>query len=189
MKLLVFLFILVITGCTYQQELIKIGALLPLTGERADDAATVKNGIDLAIKEVNQLNALKGTLYVVYADSRCDASAAERAALKLILADGVRAIIGDICPESTIAAARVAQANNAIVLNLAPHISQDEITFSINGSTSHPVFVKLYERVYNNTPNNYAARGYTAVKTLADALKSTDYTGSRLSIWFTEHLP
>ncbi|MBI4153157.1 ABC transporter substrate-binding protein [Candidatus Woesearchaeota archaeon] len=179
---------LIVASCTSQGEPIKIGAVLPLSGERADDAQSVKNGIDMAATEINQRHLLNGPIRVIYTDSRCDSNEAENAAVHLVLAEGVRAIIGDICPEATHALAQIAASNNAVVLNLAPNMTSDSTIFSITDTTSL-LFIKLYERVYNNTPDHYAAQGYNALKSLGEALQETDYTGRKLSAWFnSEHI-
>ena len=167
------------TNCTYQKEPIKIGAVLPLTGERSDDAQSVKNGIDLAIKEVNQRNDLNAPIRVIYEDSKCHAKEAEKGADKLVLAEGVRVIIGDICAEATPAISKSAKSNTVVHLNLVPNITGNDFTFTVK-SQSTPVFDELYKRVYNETPNQYAAQGYNAVKLLSNALQKTDYTGIKL---------
>ena len=181
-KLLLLLIVLalLITSCTTQGEPIKIGAILPLTGERADDAQSIKNGIDLAVTEINQRNTLKGPIRVIYEDSKCNAKEAEKAAVQLVLADGVRAIIGDICPDTTVAISQIAKSNNVVLLNLAPNITEQDYMFTVEGNASQ-VFIKLYEKVYNQTPNAHAAQGYTAVKMLTEALQETDYTGRKLN--------
>ena len=180
MRTLFLIFVaLIITSCVPRGEPIKIGAILPLSGERADDAQSVKNGIDLAATETNQRNLLNGPIRVIYKDSRCDSKEAEKAAVQLVLADGVRAIIGDICPKATVALSQIAASNNAVVLNLAPNITKQDYMFVVEENASQ-VFIKLYEKVYNQTPNVHAAQGYNAVKMLTEALQETDYTGIKL---------
>ena len=174
---------MLILGCTYQPEAVKIGALLSLS----DEASSAKNGIDLAVMEINQQKSLNAPLRVIAEESRCDTTQAEKAATKLILADGARAIISDICPKAAVAAAKVAQSNTAVLLSFV-NITQ-EYVFPIESNAS-AMFVKLYEKVYNQTSDLHAAQGYNAVKMLADALKETDYTGRKLNEWFnSEHIP
>lgn len=54
-------------------ETIKIGAILPLTGSASLVGEYVKNGIDLAVDEINAKNGIEGkTIVILYGDSKND---------------------------------------------------------------------------------------------------------------------
>ena len=56
-----------------EKEPIKIGAILPLTGSAAPNGIYQKNGIDLAIDEINSNGGVNGRkIEVIYDDSKND---------------------------------------------------------------------------------------------------------------------
>lgn len=70
------------------KETIKIGAVLPLTGKIAPIAEQIKNGITLAVDNLNSVNNRK--VEVIYEDSMLDAKTGISAVNKLIDVDGVK---------------------------------------------------------------------------------------------------
>jgi len=62
------------SACTKKESnIIKIGAILPLTGPVSNLGQWVKNGMDIAVSEVNASGGLNGkNIQVVYADSKAD---------------------------------------------------------------------------------------------------------------------
>ena len=73
-----------------EKEVIKIGAILPLTGQIALLGEELKNGIALAVEDINLNN--KNRLEVVYEDSKVDPKEGISAVNKLIDIDGVNYI-------------------------------------------------------------------------------------------------
>ncbi|MCL5010896.1 MAG: ABC transporter substrate-binding protein [Patescibacteria group bacterium] len=72
------------------KEPIKIGAILPLTGPAANLGNYAKEGIDLAIEEINQQSGTNGpTLKVIYEDSQSQNQQAVTAVNKLVNVDKV----------------------------------------------------------------------------------------------------
>ena len=69
-----------------EQPKIKIGALLPLSGDAAAYGENVKQGIELALKGTN--------FEVIYEDGKCEGPDAVTAIQKLINLDGVVGVIG-----------------------------------------------------------------------------------------------
>lgn len=73
---------------------IKIGAILTLTGDFAMQNNAFKDGIELAVHEVNSAGGVKGVpLSVIYEDSKFLAKEANTAAKRLIAVEKVRAAI------------------------------------------------------------------------------------------------
>lgn len=62
------------SACTKKEpNIIKIGAILPLTGPVSNLGQWVKNGIDIAVSEVNSSGGVSGkSIQMVYADSKAD---------------------------------------------------------------------------------------------------------------------
>lgn len=57
-----------------EEQAIKIGAILPLTGSAGLHAEFQKNGIELAVEEINKANGIKGIpIKMVYGDSKNEA--------------------------------------------------------------------------------------------------------------------
>jgi hypothetical protein len=59
-------------GCVKKEEKeIRIGAILPLTGDAAQYGGSVKKGVDLAITQINSKGGIKGRIVTVfYEDSK-----------------------------------------------------------------------------------------------------------------------
>ena len=106
---------------------LKIGALLPLTGDAAVWGKNAKEGIDLAIAKVNSAAGPKGTkLSVVYEDSQADPKTGVSAFNKLISVQKVPAVIGDIVSSVVLAVAPIATQKQVVILSpgaTAPNIS------------------------------------------------------------------
>ena len=60
-----------LTSCTKENAEIKIGAILPLTGSAATVGEFQKNGIEIAVSEINESGGINGKkIKVVYGDSK-----------------------------------------------------------------------------------------------------------------------
>lgn len=102
--------------------LVKVGVMLPLTGDAASYGDSVKKDVELAKKDLNLNN-----VELVYQDSKCDGKEAVNAVTKLINDDKVVAIIGELCSGATLAAAPVAEQNKVVMVSpasTAPTITQ-----------------------------------------------------------------
>ncbi len=76
---------------------IKIGAVLSLTGSAAPWGEYAKNGIDLAVKEINANGGINGRpVQVVIEDDNTDGKQSVSAWNKLATVDGVQGIIGGV---------------------------------------------------------------------------------------------
>ena len=92
---------------------IKIGVILPLSGDTAIYGNNVKNGIELAKKD------LGSSIQLLYEDSHCEGKDAVSTATKLITIDHVDAIIGELCSGATLAAAPIAEEYHTIMISPA----------------------------------------------------------------------
>lgn len=114
-------------GCGKQQSAIKIGAILPLTGDAAVWGKNAKEGIDLAVEKLNGTGGVNGLkIKVVYEDSQANPQTGVSAFNKLISVDGSQVIIGDIISSVVLAVAPIATKNKVVILSpgaTAPKIS------------------------------------------------------------------
>ncbi len=113
--------ILVSLSCTSEQDTdVVIGALLPLSGDVALYGVNAKEGIDLALDEVNQSGGIHGrTLRVVYEDSQADPKTGVAGFRRLISVHSVPAVIGGITSSVTLACAPIANEEQVVILSPA----------------------------------------------------------------------
>jgi branched-chain amino acid transport system substrate-binding protein len=90
-------------------EKIKVGLILTLTGGQSNYGEGLRKGIDLALKEVNNID-------VVIEDEQSDAKVAVTTFNKLTDIDGVKIIIGPVLSGSVLAVAPLAEQKKVITL-------------------------------------------------------------------------
>lgn len=106
---------------------IKIGVLVPLTGDAASYGTAMQRAYDLAVSEVNAAGGVNGKqLELEYEDSKCDGASSAAATERLIQERGAGFILGGTCSGETLAAALITQ--EARVLLLSPTSTSSEIT-------------------------------------------------------------
>ena len=97
---------------------IKIGAVLSLTGPAAFYGENSRNGIELAVGEINSAGGINGKqVIVIYEDDSTDGTKAVTAAKKLIEIDHVDAIVGGTWDFSLEPMVPVTDAAKLIILN------------------------------------------------------------------------
>ncbi|MBW3629338.1 MAG: ABC transporter substrate-binding protein [Gemmatimonadetes bacterium] len=106
---------------------ILIGEYGSLTGTTATFGISTKNGIDLAIDEVNAAGGVLGKqLRVIVEDDQGRPEEAQTVVTKLITRDEVVAILGEVASSRTLAAAPVAQSNG--IPMITPSSTNPKIT-------------------------------------------------------------
>lgn len=102
-------------GCSRPPEPIKIGLIVPLSGDLADEmGAATQNSAELAIEEVNDAGGLlvgdrRYRLQLIIEDNGSTPEQSAAAARKLINIEGVSAIVGPPTSRNAIAAAQIAE--------------------------------------------------------------------------------
>ncbi|HHT9126710.1 MAG TPA: ABC transporter substrate-binding protein [Candidatus Brocadiia bacterium] len=97
---------------------IKIGAILPLTGDATLYGESPKKGIDLAVEQINNKGGIKGgKCIVIFEDSKAVPASGVAAFQKLVNVQKVSAIIGDAASSVTLAFAPLAEKNKVVVLS------------------------------------------------------------------------
>lgn len=130
-------------------ELIKIGAIAPLTGPRAEGGEFVKNGIDIAIDEINKDRSRKYKLEVIFEDSQYKPEMGISAIQKLKNFDHIRYIIGPVGSSVVLAVAPIAEDNH--ILMITPASQSKEVSQSgdyifrtmHNSAQEAPMFAKF----------------------------------------------
>lgn len=132
-KALVVLFVVVIagmmfTGCSKKtSDTIKIGGIFPLSGSVAVYGTECRNGVELAINEINAAGGVNGKmLELVAEDDEGSPEKSVNAYKKLVTKDKCSIIIGSLTSGCTAAISSLAQAQK--VLLLAPAATQTDIT-------------------------------------------------------------
>lgn len=109
------------------KQVVKIGVILPLTGEAAAYGNSLKKGLEL--------NSNK-SLEFIFEDSKADPKTAVNAMNKLVSANNVKIVIGDMFTNTTMAINPIASKSN--VLLITPTASSSQI--SETGSTTFRLY-------------------------------------------------
>lgn len=114
----------ILSGCGKRE--IRIGAVLPLSGIRKNFGEVMKNGMDLAIDDVNQQGLFNGKLVCYYEDDESDEVKAKEAALRLVKKKGVIALVGSYSNLNTLAVANVAEETHTPMIS--PTSAAEEVS-------------------------------------------------------------
>ena len=137
--------VLLVTQVKKESEEIKIGAILPLTGEAAKYGESSKRGIDLAVEEINSQGGIKRKkLVVIYEDDKADPKEGVSSIQKLITMNKVPAIVGAMASSVTLAIAPIAEEYHTVLLS--PASSAPKITYA-----GDYIFRNCYSDLYEGT--------------------------------------
>ena len=119
--------IILLSGCSKGDNIIKIGFIGPLTGDAVIYGEPVRDAVSLAVEEINDKGGVDGKrLEVIYEDGKCAGKDSATAAQKLINIDKVKVIIGGLCSGETLGAAPVAE--DAKIILFSPGSGSPDIT-------------------------------------------------------------
>lgn len=106
---------------------IKVGVIMPLTGDIATVGQATRYAIEIAKDEVNAKGGINGRpIELVEEDAKCDPATAASAASKLTQIDKVTAIVGAGCSSETLAAAPIVE--SAHVPMISPISTNPKVT-------------------------------------------------------------
>ncbi|SDM99671.1 ABC transporter substrate-binding protein [Bacillus sp. OK048] len=155
-------------------ETIKIGANLELSGGVASYGQSIKEGIDLALEEINKEGIDGKKLELVPFDNKSDAPEAINGATKLITQDKVVAIIGAATSGNTKAQIEIAQSNKIPLLT--PSGTAEDVTFK-NGKLNDFVFRTCFIDPFQGTvAANYATKELKAKSAAIILDSASDYS-------------
>lgn len=97
-------------GCKKASGDIVLGCILGLSGENSSLGTETKEGMEIALEEINAAGGVNGRkIKVLYEDTRLDANLASEKIQKLIDRDRVLAVLGDAASTPTLAAGAYAE--------------------------------------------------------------------------------
>jgi len=140
-----------------KRESIKIGAVLPLTGIMANYGISLKQGIDLAVNEINSSGGINGVpILVLYEDSKSDAKIGVSAFNKLVSINNVPIVFGSLT-SVILAIQPIADEKQIVLINssaISPNICEkaNKFLFSVmvNGATEAIFMAKDFQTKYPN---------------------------------------
>ena len=124
--------VLVLASCnggsgTSSADEIVIGEYGSLTGDQATFGISTRNGIDIAVDEINAAGGVLGKkIRVIVEDDQGRAEEANVVVTKLITKDKVVAVLGEVASSNSLAAAPVAQQNG--IPMISPSSTNPEVT-------------------------------------------------------------
>jgi branched-chain amino acid transport system substrate-binding protein len=120
---------------------LRIGAILPLTGDAASYGESLKKGIDMAVEEINKDGGIHGKkVAVIYEDSRALPSEGVSALQTLISIYNVQAVIGDAVSSVTLAIAPIAEKHKVVILSPL---------------SSAPAITNAGDYIFRNVPSDF----------------------------------
>jgi branched-chain amino acid transport system substrate-binding protein len=152
-----------------QQQTVKIGVLLSLTGDVAAYGERSRKGIMLAIDEVNSKGGINGKpLQVILEDAKSSPKDAVAAVQKLIMVDRVSIVVGDVLSSTTLAVAPIAERNKVVLF--APGASNPKLR-----DAGDYVFRNWASDDYDGSAIAAYAYKRANVKSIAILAQQTDY--------------
>jgi len=122
-KLMLFFFaLLLIWGCNNQSknDTIKIGAILPLTGDAAAWGIPPKNGATLAVEQINANGGILGKkVELIVEDGGCDPKMGVNSINKLLSVNKPVGVVGAVCSAVTLAIAPIVEQNKVVLISPA----------------------------------------------------------------------
>lgn len=171
------------SGDADKDGVIKIGANLELSGGVASYGQSIKEGIELALEEINKDGVNGKKLKLVPFDNKSDAPEAINGATKLISQDKVAAIIGAATSGNTKAQIEIAQSNSIPLLT--PTGTSADVTVQ-KGKLNDFVFRTCFIDPFQGTvAANFAAKDLN-VKTAAVFIDSASDYSKGLAASFKE---
>lgn len=115
---LILLIILGINVCAKKKMEVKIGVIASLTGPIAPYGEKLKEGAELAVKEVNQKGGIEGkSIKLIIEDAKSTPNDAVLAMRKLVNVDKIPVVIGVIGSSLAMAVAPIAENNKVVLLS------------------------------------------------------------------------
>jgi len=112
-----------------KEKVVKIGAVLVLTGPDAKAGQSAKQGIEMAVEEINASGGVKSRkIKVIYEDDGGEPQKSVSAVQKLINVDKVLAILGPMWSSCVLAVAPIVESKGVVILS--PTASSPKITYA-----------------------------------------------------------
>ncbi len=122
-----------------EKDIIKIGAILPLTGDVAVYGNSLKKGVDLAVDRYNADSLNHKKIELVYEDSKANPKLAVSSFEKLISTENCNIVLGGF--------------SSAEALSIAPIAEKNKIVF-ISPTASSPSLTNAGDYIFRTTPSD-----------------------------------
>lgn len=154
--------LLAFVGCSKKESTdINIGFIGPLSGGVAVYGVECKNGVDLAVQEINDAGGVNGKKIVVISeDDEGNPDKSVNAFNKLTSRNGVELLIGSLTSGCTIAMTKFSQAKG--VLQMAPAATAPEVT-----TAGNYIFRACYTDPFQGTVGGIFAKDTLQAKNVA----------------------
>lgn len=168
-----------VTGCgssSADNNIIRLGANLELSGNSASYGASAKNGIEMAVKEINAKGGLLGKqIEVSTSDNRSEATEALNAMQKL-LDDNVNFIVGPDTSSGTLVCITTADQEKIPVIT--PYGTNPDITVDSIDKTVHPYVFRaaFIDTFQGKVMANFVTQNLHAKKAAVYVDNSSDYS-------------
>lgn len=163
-------------GSGESDKVIKIGANLELTGNSASYGTSAQNGIEMAVKEINDAGGLLGKkIEVSYADNRSEATEAANAMQKL-LDDEVDFIVGPDTSSGALACVATADQEKIPMISpfgTNPDITVDPATHNVRPYVFRAAFIDTFQ---GKAMADFVADTLKAKKAAVYVDNSSDYS-------------
>lgn len=108
-------------------DTVKVGVFVDLTGQTSSFGQSTKNGIELAVEEINKAGGVNGKqIQLIVEDDQGRPEQAKTVVQKLISQDKVQAVLGEVASTNSLAAAPVAQ--EAKIPMITPSSTNPKVT-------------------------------------------------------------
>jgi branched-chain amino acid transport system substrate-binding protein len=181
MKYLTILFIaaLLILGLSCGNKdtnVIRIGLIIPITGDVKTFGESVRNSVILAVSEANAKGGVNGKLIkIISADDKNDPTEAANAGSKLINQDKVKFVIGSVASKSSIPLSEICQQSKVVMIT--PTSTNPKVTVREDGTRKDYVFRACFIDPFQGTVAAKFAVEYLKAKRAAVLYdKSNDYS-------------
>lgn len=184
--LLLFLAALVLVGCNKSPDVtanatgttigdtLKIGVNLELTGSVAAYGNAEKNGINLAVEQINKAGGVDGKkIEVITKDNKSENAEASTAATNLAVQSQVNAMIGPATSGAVAAASLNAQKTGVPLLT--PSGTQDDLTIDKDGVKKYIFRTTFQDSFQGQVLAQYAYQNLNAKKVVLYYDNSSDY--------------
>ena len=140
-----------------ESDTIKIGVFGDLTGQTASFGQSTKNGVQLALEEINAAGGVNGKkIEAIYEDDQGRPEQAKTTASKLVNQDKVHALIGEATSSNSLAAAPVAQDAH---IPMVSHGSTNEQVTAVGDYIFRVCFIDSFQ---GSVMAKFAANGLNA---------------------------
>lgn len=157
---ILFSLMIFVPGCgSNDQDIVRVGAILPLTGDLASYGVDTRKALELAAKQINNKGGINNKqVEVIFEDSKGTSSLAASAINKLISVDNVIGILGPITSPEVLSISPIANNNEVPIISpssTSVDISDagDYVFRTINADNIETVAFAQFVKNKMNCPN------------------------------------